>query len=102
MRSKYNAKKTIVDDITFDSGKEASRYGDLMIMQRAGIISNLILQPPFDIVMCGIKCGSYRADFLYVEEGEAVVEDVKGFKTAMYRFKKKLVEAQYGFLIHET
>ena len=36
------------------------------------------------------------ADFEYIENGEMVVVDVKGFKTAVYMIKKKLFLYKYG------
>ncbi len=91
-----------VDGIVFASKKEATRYGELKILQRQGVIINLRLQPKYDCIVNGKKICGYVADFLYeTPEGE-VVEDVKGFKTRIYRLKKKLVEALYGFEITET
>ena len=102
MRSKYRAIKTIVDDITFDSKKEARRYIQLKLMVRSGNISNLKLQPRFDLIVNGCKCGFYKADFEYIENGKRVIEDVKGMKTPMYNLKKKLVKAIHGIDIFET
>ena len=45
--SKYKAKKTIIDGITFDSKSEAKRYEELKLLQRGGAIQNLSLQPRF-------------------------------------------------------
>ncbi len=104
-RNKYNvspkAERT-VDGIVFDSKKEATRYGELKLLVRAGQITGLRRQPRFDIVVNGVKIGFYKGDFGYDENGKSVVEDVKGMKTPMYRLKKKLVEALYGFEITET
>lgn len=83
-------------------------------MGAAKVIRNLELQPFFDIHACQqmlvdercrpLKVATYRADFQYwdCERNELVVEDVKGVRTAMYRLKKKLVEAQYGITIREV
>lgn len=106
-RGKYGATKTTVDGITFDSKREAARYSQLKLMQQAGEICGLTLQPKFPLLVNGVKIGEYRADFSYSAgprsgaKGRAGVEDVKGFKTAMYRWKKKHVEAQYGIQIQE-
>lgn len=98
-RHKYGAKKTIVDGIQFDSLKEARRYGNLKLMQKAGLISELELQPEFEIV---IRC-KYRADFTYKENGKAIVEDVKGHKTALYITKRNAFKKQYPhFEFRET
>ena len=102
MRNKYRAIKAVVDGITFDSKKEARRYGQLKLLARAGEISELKLQPRFDLIVNGCKCGFYKADFEYIEDGKRVVEDVKGMKTPIYNLKKKLVKAIYGIDIFET
>ena len=48
--SKYNAKKVIVDGITFDSKKESKRYLELKQMQENGEIHDLQLQVPFELI----------------------------------------------------
>lgn len=111
-RSKYAAVPTTVDGIRFHSAKEARRYGELKLLEKAGKIHLLELQPEFELsAKRGGSLGVYRADFRYCEcaGGSAncgwidlVVEDVKGFKTPLYRWKKKHVEAQYGITIRET
>ena len=110
--TKYRAIKTEVDGIMFDSKKEANRYVELKEKLNAGIIQDLKLQPKFDCVINGKKVCTYKADFEYllVDEigpqgqiGHYVVEDVKGFKTPVYRLKKKMVEALFpGTLITEV
>ena len=100
--TKYRAKSITIDGFFFPSLKEGRRYMDLKILLRAGKISELVRQPVFEIVMNGIKCGEYWADFGYLENGQRKVEDVKGFKTDVYKLKKKLVEAQYGIQIIEV
>lgn len=95
--SKYHARKTTIDGIQFDSAKEAKRYVKLRDMERAGEIQGLRLQVPFEILPnfeCdGVKYRGmkYVADFVYVRDGKFVVEDCKGFKTAEYKLKKKLM-----------
>ena len=112
--SKYNAKRTEVDGIVFASQKEAKRYQELKMLEKAGEISGLRLQPefalqvPVDTPRQHLRTiGKYRADFEYKEcNGRSamrtVIEDVKGFKTPLYRWKKKHVEAQYGIQIREV
>lgn len=101
-KSKYKAVKTVVDGITFASKKEAKRYSELLILQRAKVISELELQPPFKVAVNGRHICTYKADFCYREKsGCYVVEDVKGVKTPVYSLKKKLVEAIYGIEIVE-
>lgn len=93
--SKYRNRKTTVDGICFDSAAEASRYGQLKMLERAGTISGLTLQPQFVCVVGGEKICTYKADFAYFEDNKRVVEDVKGVATPVYRLKKKLTEALY-------
>lgn len=104
-RSKYGSKTAEVDGNKFHSRKEAKRFGELTILQLAGEISDLELQPEFQIRMEGKKIAKYFADFRYKRDGRVVIEDVKSKSTrlkASYRLKKKLVEAQYGITITET
>lgn len=95
--SKYHAKKTVVDGIEFDSAKEAKRYARLRDMAAVGEIEDLRLQVPFELLPSfecdGVKyrCVKYVADFVYHRGGKVVVEDCKGFKTAEYKMKKKLM-----------
>lgn len=95
--NKYHAKKTVVDGIEFDSAKEAKRYAKLRALEDAGKIQGLRLQVPFELVPSfecdGVKYRGtkYVADFVYYRDGKVVVEDCKGFKTAEYKLKKKLM-----------
>ncbi len=101
---KYKNVKTILDGISFDSRKESARYADLKLMHRAGAITDLTLQPKFDIVINGQKVCSYIADFSYVENGVTVVEDVKSEMTRKlptYRLKKKLMKAVHSIEVRE-
>ena len=103
-RSKYRNVKTVIDNRTFDSKKEASRYVTLRLAEQCGTISNLECQPVYEIVVAGVKVAKYLADFRYVRDGVTVIEDVKskGTKTAVYRLKKKLVEAIHQIEITEV
>lgn len=95
--NKYHAKKTVVDGIEFDSAKEAKRYAKLRALEDAGKIQGLRLQVPFELVPSfecdGVKYRGmkYVADFVYYRDGKVIVEDCKGFKTAEYKLKKKLM-----------
>ena len=100
--NKYKAKKTVVDGIKFASKREAARYKDLLVLERAGQIACLELQHVYHLIVNGVNLGKYIADFLYIENGSVVVEDAKGFKTPVYRLKKKLMFALYGVQIRET
>lgn len=100
---KYNAKKTVINGIKFDSKREAARYCELVLLKKAHKIKELELQPKFELQSKYKKGGktiraiNYIADFKYydVDKGEYVVEDVKGMKTEVYKLKKKLVEFKY-------
>jgi Protein of unknown function (DUF1064) len=113
-KSKYGAKPMVVDGIRFDSTKEAKRYRDLRLLEKAGHIRDLELQPRFPLEVVERwrphgrvrNCGYYTADFRYVdaETAATVVEDVKstGTKTTAYRLRKRLVEAIHGVKIVEV
>ena len=100
--SKYKSKKTSCDGILFHSKKEAERYKALKLLSEAKIIKELGVQPTFEIKVNDVKICNYKADFIYKRDGETIIEDVKGFKTPLYRLKKKLVEALYPFKIKEV
>ncbi len=101
--SKYRNEKVEIDGYRFDSKAEGARYWDLRQLERAGSITDLELQPAFPLLVQGVQIGVYKADFRYRDErGEVIVEDVKGMKTAMYRWKAKHVKAQYGIEICEV
>lgn len=100
--NKYGAVKTQVDGITFASKKEARRYTELKLLERAGQIRNLELQPRFDFIINGVNCGFYKADFRYFEGQKRIVEDCKGMRTPIYALKSKLVRALYNVEILET
>lgn len=107
-RSKYRAKRTTVNGITFDSRKEAYRYLTLKGMEEEGLIEDLRRQvryelvPAFDVDGTHYRPVYYVADFVYVEDGRKVVEDVKGVKTDVYKLKSKLFARRYGMSIKET
>lgn len=102
--SKYRAVKTIVDGIRFDSKREAARWQELKLLERAGHIELLERQVKYPLVVCGVKIGTYIADAAYFDKqtGEHVTEDTKGFKTRDYIIKKKLMKALYGIEIREV
>ena len=102
-RNKFGAVKTEIDGISFASKKEASRYSELVLLLKDKKIDALMLQTPFLITLNGIKICKYLADFTYTDQqGKFHVEDVKGMRTAIYRLKKKLVEAAYSIEIEEV
>jgi len=102
--SKYHAKKTVVDGITFASKREATRYTELKLMQRAGVISDLRRQVKYELIpkQQGERAVSYIADFVYTEGGQTVAEDVKGVRTPVYKIKKKLMLWRHGVRIREV
>jgi hypothetical protein len=103
-RSKYGAKRVLIDGRWFDSKAEGDRYCDLRQLHRAGVISELVCQPEFPVEFNGVRVFLYRADFRYTDEtGRTITEDVKSepTKTAVYRLKKRIVEAVYGITITE-
>jgi len=99
---KYRAKPKTIDGIYFASTKEANRYKELKLLTRAGIIHGLRTQVSFTLEINKVHICRYVADFVYFENGEKVVEDVKGFITPSYRLKKKLMKAIHGIIIKET
>lgn len=107
--SKYNSNKTVVDGQKFDSKKEANRYQELLLLEKAGVIKNLSRQVKFVLIpsqrdesgkVIEREC-SYKADFTYEEGIKTVVEDVKGYRTKEYIIKRKLLLWQYGIRIRE-
>lgn len=109
--SKYRNRRTVVDGISFASAKEARRYGELLLLQKAGQIADLKLQPRIKLQAGGVHICDYVADFFYYARDSApfndfdygpIYEDCKGFKTPIYRLKKKLVLALTGITITET
>ena len=108
--SKYLNKKTTIDGITFDSKKEALHYGELKEMEKQGLIYDLKLQVPYELIPAqkeGKKVVeralTYKADFVYTTcTGKTVVEDVKGKKTELYIAKRKFMLWKYGIKIREV
>lgn len=106
--NKYSAKKVIIDGEQFDSRKEARRYGELKLLERAGVIRDLKRQEEFVLIpQCGKeKPAKYHADFSYTdcETGEKIVEDVKSSatKTKDYILRRKLMNWVHGIQIVEV
>lgn len=105
--NKYRNTPTIVDGIRFASKREAKRYQELRLLERAGEISALQLQPRFPIIAEGIPICTYIGDFSYWTSGKNeaqkfIVEDSKGVRTDLYRIKRKLVKALYKLDITEV
>ena len=119
-KNKYYNKKVIIDGITFDSKKEANRWCELLLLERAGQIKNLERQKVFELIPTqreilpekdkygNNKLGKvierpckYVADFVYQENGKTVVEDTKGYRTSDYVMKRKLMLYRFGIRINE-
>ena len=105
-QNKYGNRKTVVDGITFDSQKEASRYQELRMLERAGEITGLVRQQKIELIP---KTKLYRAcyyvcDFIYFDkrENKTIYEDVKGVRTKEYLLKRKLLYWRHGIEIKET
>lgn len=123
MKNKYSNIKTCVNGISFDSRKEARRYSELLLLQRAGTIRGLELQKKYVLIpaqyeiyerygkkgqrlqdgqrLIEKEC-AYLADFVYEEDGETIVEDTKGIKTKDYIIKRKLMLYVHGIRIKEV
>ena len=100
--SKYGNRRVQVDGFMFDSEAEAARYGELNLLCEAGKIERLRVHPRFLLqkgftTKAGLKVRSltYVADFAYTEKGLEIVEDVKGYETAVFQIKVKLFRKRY-------
>ena len=108
---KYRSKKTEVDGIKFDSKREANRWIELKRLEDVGEISHLQRQVKYELIPSQRIDGkvverpcTYIADFVYHKLGsnEVVVEDTKGFRTADYVIKRKLMLKVHGIRIREV
>lgn len=102
--NKYGNKKTqTADGIVHDSQKEAQRWSELLLMQRAGYIKDLQRQVKYELIpkQDGERACYYVADFVYKDTvlGQTIVEDVKGFETDVFKIKRKLLLHRYGIKI---
>jgi hypothetical protein len=100
--SKYRNKKVELDGYKFPSKKEAARYQELKLQEKAGLIKDLVVHKRFEIWVKDVKVCSYESDFSYWKGNEFITEDVKGFKTPVYQIKKKLMKAALNIEIHEV
>lgn len=125
--NKYHNKKITAGGETFDSKREYNRYRELLLLEKAGEISNLRRQVKFILIPAQyektperytsgkrkgeLKQGkllerecSYLADFVYIDNAtkKKVVEDTKGVKTKDYIIKRKLMLYRYGIRINEV
>ena len=122
VKSKYKAEKTVIDGIQFDSKKEARRWQELRLLEKAGEIFDLQRQVKFILIPAqrepdtvGKRGGTikgkllerecaYVADFVYCEAGKdkPTVEDTKGIRTTEYVIKRKLMLYIHGIRIKEV
>lgn len=106
-QTKFKNVRVTVDGLSFASKKEARRYGELKLLERAGSISELELQPVFRLEVNGVLVCKYIADFRWFDPllGKTVVEDVKSPATRkhpVYRIKVKLLKALTGIAVVEV
>lgn len=100
--NKYGAVKTVVDGITFASKREAKYYSDYKLLEKAGEISHLELQPKYVIAHNGRPICTVILDFRFREkDGRLRVIDVKGLDNPLSRLKRRLVEAFFPGTIVE-
>lgn len=102
-RSKYKNETAYVGDERFDSKREAARYRELLLEQRAGKITKLRRQVRFALVVNRMLICEYVADMVYErDDGVEIVEDAKGCRTEVYRLKRRLMLAIHGIEIREV
>jgi hypothetical protein len=99
--NKYRNRPVVVDGIRFASEREGRRYSELKLMERAGEIANLRLQPRYQLRVGGVLVTTYVGDFSFDEriaEGvwKPVTEDAKGVETDVFKIKRKLLKACLG------
>ena len=127
MRNKYGNKKITRNGVTFDSLKEYRRFCELSLLEKAGEITDLQRQVPFQLIptqreeTCEVykrgkfkglpkqgkvieKEVTYIADFVYpiAATGEEIVEDTKGYRTADYILKRKMMLYFHSIRIKEV
>lgn len=104
-RNKFNAVPTTLDGKWFPSKREAGRYCELDLLERAGKIANLRRQRVYHLDVNGVHICDYRSDFEYDDlerGGTHVVEDAKGYHTRLYEIKRALMLACHGIEIAEV
>lgn len=108
--SKYHSRKVTLDGMEFDSHREAKRYCELSLLQRAGEISDLRTQVRYILIPSQKKPSggteravTYTADFVYRDKaGREIVEDAKGVRTQQYIIRRKLMLFVHGIEINEV
>ena len=107
--NKYYSRKVTIGGIAFDSRKEGNRWRELVLLQKAGQVTDLKRQVKYELIPSQRINGkvveracTYVADFVYKQNGKTVVEDTKGFKTKDYIIKRKLMLWVHGIRIVEV
>jgi hypothetical protein len=107
--NKYGARKTKVDNLTFDSRMEAARYQELKLLAAAGAIADLQVHPQFELQAAfrtpdgeRISAIRHKPDFQYIENGQTVVEDVKGRETTDWRLRYRLFRKVYPEIMYKV
>lgn len=104
--NKYRNREVTVDGLRFQSVKEASRWQELRLLEKAGEIVGLNRQQKIELIPKTklYRAVSYVCDFVYFDKrtGKTVYEDVKGMKTKEYLLKRKLLYWRHGIEILET
>lgn len=95
-KSKYGNTRVASADGAFDSKAEYARWGELQLLAKDGQISQLRRQVRYPLTAHNQLIGHYVADFVYVRDGEEVIEDVKGHRTQLFIWKARHFRAQYG------
>lgn len=107
-KNKYRAKRTSCGLHEHASKKEARKCGELTLLAKGGVIHDLEQQPRFSLYAYNVEkkscefVGEYRADFRYQDLDRWVVLDVKGMRTPMYLWKKKMMKACWGIEVQEA
>ncbi len=112
-RPKYGNRKVVRDGITFDSAKEARRWSELLLLEKAGAIQNLQRQVKYQLIpsqkiggKVAERAVGYVADFVYEQDGEVIVEDVKGYRGGgayqIFTLKRKMMLWFHGVRIKEV
>lgn len=111
MKRKYGNRKVTLDGHSFDSKREAGRYGEIKLLERTGQITDLELQPRFELIPKQRRddgkperACEYVADFRYtdVRTGQQVIEDAKGMRTRDHIVKRKLMLQVHGISVREV
>lgn len=111
MKRKYGNRKVKFGGLTFDSELEFARYQQLKLLERAGQITDLELQPRFELIPKQRRddgkperACEYVADFRYTDTatGQTVIEDAKGMRTRDYIVKRKLMLQVHGISVREV